>query len=60
MILIKNTFKKAKADAKKNLQNAYGFTPEQTEAIVTMQLYKLSNTDISIFVKEKETWGYIS
>lgn len=51
--LIRKSFDKA--DAKKNLQNAYGFSPEQTEAIVTMQLYKLSNTDISIFVKEKET-----
>ena len=44
-----------KADAKKRLQETYGFSQEQTEAIVTMQLYKLSNTDISIFVKEKET-----
>ncbi len=44
-----------KADAKKKLQESYGFSEAQTEAIVTMQLYKLSNTDISIFVKEKET-----
>lgn len=35
-----------KADAKKNLMAAHGFSEEQAEAIVTMQLYRLSNTDI--------------
>lgn len=44
---------KDKADAKKRLQQEFGFSEVQSEAIVTMQLYKLSNTDISIFVQEK-------
>ena len=46
---------KDKADSKLNIQNKFGFTEPQSEAIVTLQLYKLSNTDISIFVNEKET-----
>lgn len=37
---------KNKADAKDNLVKAYGFTEVQAEAIVTLQLYKLTNTDI--------------
>lgn len=44
---------KDKADAKKRLQEQYAFTEVQSEAIVTMQLYKLSNTDITIFMNEK-------
>lgn len=44
-----------KADAKINIQNKFGFSEKQSEAIVTLQLYKLSNTDISIFVEEKST-----
>ncbi|MCR5490549.1 MAG: DNA topoisomerase IV subunit A [Bacilli bacterium] len=44
---------KDKADAKINIQNAFGFTPNQSEAIVMMPLYKLSNTDIVIVTKEK-------
>ncbi|MCF0118024.1 MAG: DNA topoisomerase IV subunit A, partial [Bacilli bacterium] len=43
-----------KAEAKLNIQREYGFTEIQSEAIVTLQLYKLSNTDISIFVEEKK------
>ena len=35
-----------KADSKKNLIARFGFTEEQVEAIVTLQLYRLSNTDI--------------
>lgn len=35
-----------KADAKDNLQVSYFFTEEQAEAIVTLQLYRLTNTDI--------------
>ena len=42
-----------KADSKKNLMNAYGFSEIQAEAIVTMRLYKLSNTDVRIYVEEK-------
>lgn len=35
-----------KADAKKNLMKEYGFDEVQAEAIVTLRLYRLSNTDI--------------
>ena len=35
-----------KADAKENLKVSYDFTEEQAEAIVTLQLYRLTNTDI--------------
>lgn len=37
---------KNKADAKENLVKEFGFTIEQAEGIVTLQLYKLTNTDI--------------
>ena len=37
---------KNKADAKVNLVKEYDFTMEQAEAIVTLQLYKLTNTDV--------------
>ncbi len=35
-----------KADARKNLEARFGFTENQSEAIVMMPLYKLSHTDI--------------
>lgn len=35
-----------KQDAKANLQKEFKFSDEQAEAIVTMQLYRLTNTDI--------------
>jgi topoisomerase-4 subunit A len=35
-----------KKDAKDNIMNMYGFTELQAEAIVMLQLYKLTNTDI--------------
>ncbi len=35
-----------KQDAKNNLEAEYSFTEVQSEAIVTMQLYRLTNTDI--------------
>ena len=44
---------KDKADAKLNLQNKFGFTEPQSEAIVSMKLYKLTNTDVTIYVDEK-------
>ncbi len=44
-----------KANAKANIIEAYGFSEEQAEAIVMLQLYKLSNTDISVLINEKET-----
>ena len=37
---------KNKADAKINLQEKYGFTERQAEYIVTLQLYRLTNSDI--------------
>lgn len=42
-----------KADSKKNLINKYDFSEEQAEAIVTLQLYRLSNTDIVLLEEEK-------
>ena len=45
---------KDKADAKINLQNKFGFTEPQSEAIVTMRLYRLTNTDVTIYITEKE------
>lgn len=44
-----------KADSKRNLMNAYGFSEVQAEAIVNMRLYKLSNTDVRVYLEEKET-----
>jgi topoisomerase-4 subunit A len=35
-----------KADSKKNLIEKFAFTEEQAEAIVTLQLYRLTNTDV--------------
>ncbi len=37
---------KNKADSKQNLMNLYHFTEKQAEAIVMLQLYRLSSTDI--------------
>ena len=45
---------KNKSDAKVNLVNKYKFTEEQAEAIVTLQLYRLTNTDIVILEEECE------
>ena len=38
---------KNKSDAKDNLVKEFDFTREQAEAIVTLQLYKLTNTDVT-------------
>lgn len=38
---------KNKSDAKDNLVEKYDFTREQAEAIVTLQLYRLTNTDVT-------------
>ena len=43
-----------KADAKANLVKEFGFTEEQAEAIVTLQLYKLTNTDVVALEEEKK------
>lgn len=45
---------KDKSDAKLNLQSKFGFSEPQSEAIVMLQLYKLSNTDVTVFVNEKK------
>ncbi|MBF0777791.1 DNA topoisomerase IV subunit A [Streptococcus cuniculi] len=42
-----------KADAKENLQISYEFTEEQAEAIVTLQLYRLTNTDVVVLEEEE-------
>ncbi len=41
-----------KADAKKNLMREFGFDEPQAEAIVSLRLYRLSNTDITILREE--------
>lgn len=38
---------KNRKNAKENLVKEYDFTPEQAEAIVTLQLYRLTNTDVT-------------
>ncbi|MBQ7243774.1 MAG: DNA topoisomerase IV subunit A [Bacilli bacterium] len=44
---------KDKADSKVNLQNRFGFTPDQSEAIVMMPLYKLSHFDVAVVEQER-------
>ena len=43
---------KNKQDAKDNLVKEFEFTPEQAEAIVTLQLYRLTNTDVVALEQE--------
>lgn len=43
-----------KADAKENLRFSYDFTELQAEAIVTLQLYRLTNTDV-VTLQAEET-----
>ncbi|WP_026399982.1 DNA topoisomerase IV subunit A [Acholeplasma equifetale] len=45
---------KNKADSKINIMNRFGFTELQAEAIVMLQLYRLSSTDIEALMKEQE------
>lgn len=45
---------KDKQDSKKNLIARFDFSETQAEAIVTMRLYRLSNTDILDLEKEKK------
>ncbi|WP_136096006.1 DNA topoisomerase IV subunit A [Streptococcus pyogenes] len=42
-----------KADAKENLKVSYDFSEEQAEAILTLQLYRLTNTDIVTLQNEE-------
>ena len=43
---------KNKSDAKDNLVKEFAFTEAQAEAIVTLQLYKLTNTDVTLLEEE--------
>ena len=43
---------KNKANAIENLQTEFDFTKEQAEAIVNLQLYKLTNTDVTELERE--------
>lgn len=45
---------KDKQDAKNNIQKKFGFSEAQSEAIVMLQLYKLSNTDLTTLINEKK------
>ncbi|MBP5091883.1 MAG: DNA topoisomerase IV subunit A [Bacilli bacterium] len=42
-----------KADSQRNLEAAFGFSPDQSKAIVEMPLYKLSHTDVNTLINEK-------
>ena len=46
---------KNKQNAKENLVKEFEFTEEQAEAIVTLQLYRLTNTDVVALENEKAT-----
>ncbi|WP_147802229.1 DNA topoisomerase IV subunit A [Alkalicoccus halolimnae] len=41
-----------KKDAKDKLEERFSFSPQQSEAIVTLQLYRLTNTDVTTLEKE--------
>ena len=43
---------KNKSDAIKNLVEKYEFTEKQAEAIVNLQLYRLTNTDVNVLKEE--------
>lgn len=43
-----------KANARIRLMNEYAFTEKQAEALLNMQLYRLSNTDVTTLVNEGE------
>lgn len=45
---------KNKSDAKDNLVKEYQFTEKQAEAIVMLQLYKLTNTDVTELLERKD------
>lgn len=53
--LIRNS--RDKSDAKNNLVTQYQFSQEQAEAIVSLQLYRLTNTDITALQNEKLDLG---
>lgn len=43
---------KNRSDSEINLMNKFGFTDKQAKAIVELQLYRLSNTDITLLEEE--------
>ncbi|PLT29353.1 DNA topoisomerase IV subunit A [Peribacillus deserti] len=45
---------KDKKNAKENLMEKFGFTEPQAEAIVSLQLYRLTNTDITALQQEAD------
>ncbi|MGE5456208.1 MAG: DNA topoisomerase IV subunit A [Ignavibacteriales bacterium] len=50
---------KNRADAKNNLIVEYAFTEEQAEAIILLQLYKLTNTDVTELLEEQRNLNII-
>lgn len=46
---------KDKADSKKKIMERFAFSEAQAEAIVSMRLYRLSNTDVTLLMEEHET-----
>lgn len=50
---------KNKSDAEANLIKEYGFTEEQAKAIVVLQLYKLTNTDVTELEEEHKNLALI-
>lgn len=46
---------KNRADAKQNLIDKFQFSDRQAEAIITMQLYRLTNTDVKALEEEHDT-----
>lgn len=51
-VIAKIRASKDKADAKRKLMISFDFTERQAEAIVNLQLYRLTNTDVSQLQKE--------
>ena len=47
---------KDKRDAKNNLIAKFEFTEAQAEAIVSLQLYRLTNTDITALREKQKNW----
>lgn len=45
---------KNKADAKTKMMDIYAFSDEQAEAILALQLYRLTNTDITLLEEEQK------
>lgn len=44
---------KDRQDAKSKLMNNYGFSEKQTDAILDLKLYRLTNTDVNTLIEEK-------